>query len=93
MVAEPIQLSAVRRHGRPSRLHLAELQERNALLVAEVGALHDERRDDVAYIRPYVRRLEVVAHEFGPAAMSSVRAIEARLDRMARRADDPEDAA
>lgn len=80
MVAEPIQL-----HGRPSKLHLNGLQTTNEYLRAEVRALRDERAEDVDAIRPHLRRLEIVAHEYGPAAMASVRAIEARLERMSRR--------
>lgn len=79
LVAFPV----ARAHGSGRQRHALE---RIRELAAEVAALHDERRADVTYLLPYVRRLEVVAHEFGPAAMSSVRAIEARLDRMARRA-------
>lgn len=91
MVAEPIQLSA--RRGRPSRLHLEALQTTNEYLRSEVHTLRRDRQEDVDAIRPYLRRLEMVAVECGPAAMASVRGIEARLERMARRERRPKGAA
>lgn len=83
MSAEPISLSA--RRGRPSHEDLGTLRRRNDLLRTEVRSLRVERAEDVEMIRPHLRRLELVAFEFGPAAMSSVTAIADRLDRMERR--------
>lgn len=71
--------------GRPSHSHLESLRTANDHLRMEVHSLRRERDEDIAAIRPHLRRLELVAMEFGPAAMASVRGIEARLDVMGRR--------
>lgn len=71
--------------GRPSHARLDALLTANDHLRAEAYALRAERDADIAAMTPHVRRLEMVAHEYGPTAMASVNALYARLERMGRR--------
>ena len=75
MVAEPVQLHRPRM-GRPSKV------ERDLLIGAvdtarvELVARHDEEMAQAALAGPLVSRLYLIAQDYGPVAMQTVRALD-----------------